>query len=41
MWAPGGRPRVAVTIRRGEIIDIELVAGAESLRLLDWSTDDD
>ncbi len=37
VWAPGGRPRVvfAFTIRRGKIVEIDLVAEPERLRQLD------
>jgi Sigma-70, region 4 len=37
VWAPGGRPRVAFnfTIRRGKIVEIDLLADPERLRQLD------
>ena len=37
VWAPGGRPRVvfAITIARGKIVEIALVADPERLRQLD------
>ena len=37
VWAPGGRPRVVFgfTIRRGKIVEIDLVADPERLRQLD------
>jgi hypothetical protein len=43
VWAPGGRPRVvfAFTITRGRIVEIDLVADPERLRLLDLAVLDD
>ncbi len=37
VWAPGGQPRVVfgITIVRGKIVEIELVADPERLRRLD------
>jgi len=37
VWAPGGRPRVVfgITIARGKIVEIDLVADPERLRQLD------
>jgi len=37
VWAPGGQPRVAFgfTIAGGKIVEIELMADPERLRLLD------
>jgi RNA polymerase sigma-70 factor (ECF subfamily) len=37
IWAPGGQPRVAfgITIARGKIVAIDLVADPERLRQLD------
>ena len=39
VWAPGGRPRVvfSVTMSRGKIVEIEMIADPERLRQLDLS----
>ncbi|MGH2356253.1 MAG: hypothetical protein ACRDJN_32000 [Chloroflexota bacterium] len=43
MWAPGGRPRVVfgLTIMRGKIVAIDLVADPARLRQLDLAVLDD
>ena len=40
VWAPGGRPRVVfrITIERGRIVAIDLVADPQRLRRLDLVT---